>query len=263
MAKASSTPQRKLVVANWKMNPATLERAERLFLESKDAAKQLRRVRTVIAPPTLYLSALTKHYRGARLALGAQDAFWEKTGSYTGEVSAAMLAAMGADYVIVGHSERRAQGEKNEEVAKKARAVLKAGMTPIICVGEDERDDEGEYVNALRKELRESIAGIARAGLSRTYIAYEPRWAIGGSSENALTPEGVHTTSLILKKELAELFDTKMGTNAHILYGGSAEADNAGALVRDGKVEGLLVGHASLQANSFSKLLRAVEEASR
>lgn len=258
--KRSAPQQQKqyVVAANWKMHPATREKAKQLFADSKAEAKKHPHIHTMLCPPAIYLPEALKQSRSQHITVGAQDAHWEKVGSHTGQVSAAQLADLGAECVILGHSERRAQGETSEAVAKKAKAVLSARMTPIICVGEDDRDEDGDYVNALRDELRKSIEGLEKKHIKRSYIAYEPRWKIGERAEEPLAPEQLHTTSLILKKELAERYDVKTGELARVLYGGSAGPDNAAELISEGQVDGLLVGSASLQAKSFRELLNAV-----
>jgi len=137
----SMAKMKKIVVANWKMNPPTLKEAEKLFNGIKKKVSKIAHVETVICPPFVYLLELALYYSGSKIKFGAQDVFWEEKGARTGEISALQLVSIGADYVIIGHSERRALGETNEEVNKKIKAALKAELRVIVCVGEQERND--------------------------------------------------------------------------------------------------------------------------
>lgn len=251
------TAQTPLIVANWKMHPKTLDAAADLFDAVKEQTVRIRGAHIVLCPPFVYLPELTAMYRGSRIAFGAQDAHWESTGSFTGEVSAAQLADLGADYVILGHSERRAMGETSETIARKAGAVLAAGLSPIICVGEDERDQDGAYLAAVRQEVTESIAGIGPKQLGRVILAYEPRWAIGKGADAALPGDELYAMVVLLRKIVTEMHDRAAAQRVRVLYGGSAEPANAGTLITRGGVDGLLVGHASLRAETFTELIRA------
>jgi len=250
---------KKLIVANWKMNPASLKEALSLFTATKSAGSLLRNVQTVVCVPFLYISELQKKISGHRVVLGAQDAFPEKSGSFTGEVSIDQLKKAGVKYVIVGHSERRAMGEANADVAKKTQAVLRAGLSPIVCIGEHERDEHAEYLSYIRQEVRESLAGISAKDSARLIIAYEPLWAIGSASNRADTPEGTMETVLYIRKVLAEFLPKKTALSLPMLYGGSVNSKNALGFLLYGGVQGLLIGRASLQAKEFTKLLKSVD----
>ncbi len=249
-----------LVVGNWKMNPATVAEAKTIWRETKAVVKDLQQTTVVICPPFVYLSALEKMSGGQAadtLVLGAQDMFWEKSGAFTGEISPGMLK--GESYVILGHSERRALGETDEMVAKKVLAAAKAGLRPIVCVGEKSRDGQGEYLHFLRTQIIQSLGKLPKRFLEKLVIAYEPVWAIGQSEAAAMQPTDIHETSLFIKKILTELYELKAALLVPILYGGSVGADNAKATVTAGEVQGLLVGRESLQPKKFGDLLKNVD----
>ncbi|HXK39437.1 MAG TPA: triose-phosphate isomerase family protein [Candidatus Paceibacterota bacterium] len=248
-----------LVVGNWKMYIETLSEAKSLAGSVARTASRLRHTEAVICPPHPFVGALSASIRRGRVRLGAQDVSAEREAKRTGETSVSMLKDLGVAYVIVGHSERRALGETDTDVAAKAAQVLKAGLVPIICIGERERDIRGEYLASLQSQLRASLSGVPKAKATRLVIAYEPLWAIGKSSSDALPPRLLHEMALFIKKTLVSLYGRSAGTSVRIIYGGSVEAPNAGALAREGAVDGFLVGHASADAGEFAEILRSVD----
>ncbi len=247
--------RKKLMVANWKMNPGNAAEAKLLFGKTKREGSKQDTVETIICPPFPYIG-LFAHAGTSRVSLGAQNVFWANGARATGEVSPEMLKDAGVAYVIVGHSERRALGESDAEAAKKAGAVLKEGMKPILCIGERERDMDGKYFDMLKNQLRNSLSGIQRRFLQELVIAYEPVWAIGKSARDAMSPRDVRETAIFIQKVLTDLYDTDTAANVPILYGGSAEEGNTAALLLEGGISGLLVGHASLNAEGFGKMLK-------
>lgn len=247
---------KKIIVANWKLNPTTLKEAKKLFIGVKKVASKTEKVQTVICPPSVYLSELNKLYSGHRLALGAQNVFWESRGSYTGELSAEMIKDVGVKYAIIGHSERRALGETNEMVNKKVIAGLKSGLNIILCIGENKRDSRALYLNFLKEELESALQGAQKRNLRNLIVAYEPIWAIGKNADDAISPHQTHEMYIFIKKILTELYDKKSAANASIIYGGSAEPDNAEKLLTYGEMDGLLVGHMSLDAGKFNEILK-------
>ena len=240
------------------MNPKTLAEAKRLFLGVKKAAENLRGVLVVVCPPTVFIAELRKLYTGKRVLFGAQDVHSEKSGAHTGAVSAAMLRSVGATYAIIGHSERRAAGETNKNVQKKVRAALDERIMAILCVGELERDEHGEYLHFIKEELATALHGVAKDELKRVIIVYEPIWAVGKSFEYAMNPHDVHQMSLFILKVLSEQFDRDVAMKVSVLYGGSVEPENATALLENGDINGFLVGHASLDATTFRDILEIV-----
>lgn len=222
---------KKLIVANWKMNPGTWQEAEELFNSVKETS-------AVICPPFIYLSGFASYEN-----LGAQDCFYEEKGAYTGEISVAMLKDLGCKYIIVGHSERRKYfNETDGEVNKKVKAVLEAGLIPIVCIGETEEERENNKTEeVLEKEIKEGLDGV---NFSKIVIAYEPIWAIG--TGNACDVEEAQKMKEVIQKMTSK--------DAKILYGGSANADNADGYLNQANFDGLLVGGASLKPDEFKRI---------
>jgi triosephosphate isomerase len=226
----------------------------------KKTATRLKKTQVVICPPFIYLNNLRKIVgKSANLSLGAQNAFWEIEGAFTGEVSPEMIKNYGGSYVILGHSERRALGETDEMVAKKAIACLKTGLKIILCVGEKVRDEQGDYLVFLREEIRNSLNKVQKKFLKNIIIAYEPIWAIGKKDTEAMLPADIHETSIYIKKILFEIYGQESALAVPVLYGGSVGGKNAGDIIKNGEVDGLLVGHQSLKPESFNEILKSVE----
>ncbi|MBP9771889.1 MAG: triosephosphate isomerase [Candidatus Pacebacteria bacterium] len=251
---------RKLVVGNWKMYIDSTAKAKDVMGKVSRTTSRLKRTDVIVCPPNPFLGLFSgRSVSRGGLCLGAQDVSEDIEAPRTGESSVYMLKSLGAGHVIVGHSERRAKGETNTLVAQKIARVLKAGLSPILCIGESERDMHGEYLAFLESELRESLAAVPKAKAKQIIVAYEPMWAIGKSAEDAVTPQILHETALFIKKILVSMYGRALGSAVKILYGGSVEASNAGALVVGGTVDGLLVGHASTDAEEFSLILKSVD----
>lgn len=245
-----------LVVGNWKMNPLTAEMATRLAGEIKKTVARTEGVEVVIAPPTLYLLLVRALRNGKKpFALGAQNAHYEKLGAHTGEVSLPMLASVDVSHVILGHSERRADGETDAAVNTKLHAAIKANMTAIVCVGERVRDHAAHYLGDIEKQIRTALAGVSKSKLDQVVIAYEPVWAIG--TGNNATPEDVHEMKIFIEKALTDMYGRTIAQRVRILYGGSVNAKNAELLIRQGQVDGFLVGGASLHADEFKSIIKA------
>lgn len=239
------------------MNPATEAEARRIFGGAKRASSKIRRAEAVICPPFIYLSVLAKSVKGARnISLGVQNLFWETTGSYTGEVSPTMVLGAGAEYAIIGHSERRTLGETDGQVAKKAVLALKLGLRAIVCIGESARDEKGDYLGFLKNQIKNSLQGITGKLLENLIIAYEPVWAIGG--REAMKPEQVEEMGIFIRKTLSDIYDQEAAMKVPILYGGSVDAKNAEAIVYQGNVQGLLIGRQSLEPESFRAILNVM-----
>lgn len=251
--------KRNLVVANWKMSPETLDEAKKVFNGTRFSAKGLKNTDVVICPPFPFLQPLLKLNYPKNIFLGGQNIFSEIKGAFTGEVSVAMLKNLGAKFLILGHSERRALGETNEIIKKKLQIAFEADFAPIFCIGEKERDKNGNYLEFIKNQIKESLVGLPKKYLVGINIAYEPIWAIGRSYLEAMSPTDIHETVLFIKKVLSELFGSDIAGGAKILYGGSVEAENASEIVRLGNVDGFLVGHASLITADFSAILKAVD----
>jgi triosephosphate isomerase len=251
---------RKIICANWKMNPITLKDAEKLFIASSKTISKIKKTEVVACPPALYLEKLKKHSR--KLKLGAQDAFYEESGAYTGEISAEMLYDAGARYVILGHSERRASGESNENVNKKIKSALFAGLIPIVCVGEKERDENHNYLNFIKEQLEVAFKNILKSSVSKVIIAYEPVWAIGKNAVREATPEEFREISIFIKKVLSDKFGAISVIKTRIIYGGSVHPKNSASFIQDGQADGFLVGRDSLDAKKFGEIINITESLS-
>ncbi len=244
-----------LVIGNWKLNPGTSAEAKALLVATRKKIKRDAPVTVVVAPPFPFIADLARLSPSGRVLMAAQDVFSEDSGAYTGEVSAGMLASLGVTYVIIGHSERRAMGETDVQVAAKVAAVLRRKLTPVVCVGETVRDGSGGHFGVVEAQVRALASGLTARALASVVIAYEPIWAIG-TGKNA-TPEDVEEMHLFIRTLLTKLYDRATGKRVRIVYGGSVKPENAAALHGAG-MDGFLVGGASLSADSFSKIIAAV-----
>ena len=189
--------------------------------------------------------------------LGAQDVFWEEAGPYAGEVSGRQLASLGVRYVIVGHSERRMYfGESDAMINKKIRAALKQNIMPIICVGEQERAG-ADIPPIVSEQVRAAFAGIKRESSKRIVVAYEPMWAISTTHGSQIdTPEGIFRARLAIEKSIAEIYDSIAVKNVRIIYGGSVRPEQIRVIMKEGHMDGVLVGRASLSAEGFGEIVR-------
>jgi len=250
---------KKIVVANWKMNPQTAEAARAIFLGIRRVAEKLKRTEVVVCPPFVYIHALSKLVSSPKIKIGGQDVFWETSGSFTGEISSSMLSSAEVGYVIVGHSERRAIGETNEMVSKKVLAALREGLKVILCIGEKTRDNQGDYLAFLKDQMLASLSGVQKRHLLDLIVAYEPVWAIGKSEQDALSGSGMHEMVIFIRKILSDVYGRDFAAGVPVLYGGSVAPSNTENIVREGMVDGLLVGRQSLEPKSFSEILNIVD----
>ena len=251
--------KRNIVVANWKMNPETLEEAKRVFGAVKRVASALKNTDIVICPPLPFLYPLLKSKLSKNLFFGAQNIASEVKGAFTGEVSALMVKNIGVTFGIIGHSERRAMGETNEIIRKKLEASFNNKIIPILCIGERARDKEGAYLEFIKTQIKECLTGLQKKNLLGLIIAYEPIWVIGKSYRESMNPTDIHEMTLFIKKVAGEMFGKDIASSFKILYGGSVEAENIFDMIRLGNVDGFLVGHASLVTQQFSEILRVVD----
>jgi len=245
-----------IVAANWKMNTTVAEAAE-LASALLSQIAPYSNVERVICPPFVALTTVAPLLAGTGVGLGAQNMHWEKSGAYTGEVSAAMLAGL-CQYVIVGHSERRQFfGETDESVNQKVKAALAAGLTPIVCVGENLAENEGGQTAAVVvRQTTAAYAGLTAEDARRTIVAYEPVWAIG--TGRAATPAGANAViGLHIRGALADLYGAAVADALRIQYGGSVTAANAVDLMTQPDIDGALVGGASLKPADFAAIVAA------
>ena len=249
---------KKLIVGNWKMNPVTLEEAKKIAAKIKRIAPILVSTETVICPPLPFITACGARKEVKHFHLGAQSASTEMVrGPHTGEVSAEMLHDIGVRYVIIGHSEQRARGESDATVAKKIKAVIDAGLLPIVCVGETIRDEAGAYLEVLKNQIKHSFADVPLNSAKSIILAYEPVWAIGATEP--MKNEDIHESSIFVKKVFSDIFGADAGLKVKVLYGGSVNYRNAPDIISIGMVDGLLVGRESVNAPGFVELLKAVD----
>lgn len=247
-----------MLVANWKMNPASLAEAKSLFVDIRNAVRRYQAVAVVVAPPYPYMSDLVRLSPSGRVPIAAQDVWPVATGAETGEVSVPMAVSCGAEYMIVGHSERRARGEDDALVARKVKAVLAAKQTAIVCVGETDRDESGEFYSVVEQQLAAVLAVCNRTPISRLVVAYEPVWAIG--SGQTPTAQDVQEMRLFIEKCIAENMSRAAAKKVRILYGGSVNDKNAAELMVDGMVDGFLVGGASLKPKVFGTIAQTLQK---
>ncbi len=240
------------------MNPMTIDEAQKIARKIKRTAPILVSTETVIAPPYPFIISCGSKKSIKNFHLGSQSVSIEiNSGPFTGEVSASILKDVGVEYVIIGHSEQRARGESDVTVSKKALAVLTAGLSPIICVGEIVRDDAGAYLDTLKNQIKTSLEGIEQKFSADIILAYEPVWAIG--AQEAMKNEDIHESSIFVKKVFSDIFGPEAGLKVKVLYGGSVNYRNAPDIISIGKVDGLLVGRESVNAPGFVELLKAVD----
>jgi len=238
-----------LIAGNWKMH--------KLVAESENLARDIingkRRsdVEVMVAPPFTSLLAVARLVDTSDVALGAQNMHWKDQGAFTGEISPTMLTDLGVNYVIIGHSERRHLfGETDEMINHKMQSALKHELRPILCIGETLEEREAEQVfGVLEVQLEGGLSGISTALMENVVIAYEPVWAIG--TGHTATPEQAQTVHRLIRDQLEIKFDKDVASKTRILYGGSAKLENAGELMSQADIDGLLVGGAGLNPLDF------------
>ncbi len=246
---------KRLIIGNWKLYIHTLEEGKKLLKEIDKKFPRGAKADIVVCPPLALAVALKREYKGKRIAFGAQDTFWESEGAFTGQVSPAQLASAGIKYVLVGLSERRATGETDEIVAKKAVAALDAGLHPVICIGETERDQDGKFYGTIEKSVKGSLARIDLADVGKFTIAYEPVWAIG-KTEAASTRMAAEAI-LYIRKTIADMWGREKALKVRIIYGASVDAENAKLFAEEKNIQGLLPGRASTDATAFTSIIKA------
>ena len=252
--------RRKIVAGNWKMNTTPAEGAELAKAVAAGKKEICDCVNFIVCPPFTHLSEVVRITRGTGVAVGAQDCATEEKGAFTGEVSAHMIASLGVEYVILGHSERRQYyGETSETLNRKMRQAYAHGLAPIYCVGEklEERED-GRHFDVVKAQLEEVIYNLTPEQFERLIVAYEPVWAIG--TGKTATPEMAQEVHAEIRKVLAKLFGADTAEKIQILYGGSMKPENADALLKEKDIDGGLIGGAALKADSFAALVKSAKK---
>lgn len=236
-----------IIAGNWKMNTSVAEAAE-LVKGMKKKLNSISGVEKVLCPPFISLTTVKELIKGTSIKLGAQNMYFELTGAYTGEISPVMLAGL-CEFVILGHSERRAHfGDSDQMVNKKVQAALGMQLTPIICVGESlEQNEAGETIEVVTKQVRAAFEGIDSP--QGTVIAYEPIWAIG--TGKAARGDQANATSGVIRSVVAQLYGDSVAQEIRIQYGGSVSSTNIAEFISQPEIDGALVGGASLKAAEF------------
>ena len=251
---------RKTIIAGyWKMNKTPSE--TKAFAEQfKAILPKTKWCDIVVCVPTVDLSAAVRAFKDSRIAVGAENVYFEKSGAYTGEISADMLADLGVRYVIVGHSERRALfGETDEIVNKKVHAALNAGLNPIICVGESLAQREmGVTMELIALQVKSALAGVSAEQMRRCVIAYEPIWAIG--TGKTATAEQAQEVCEGIRAVIRGIYGARPARAVSILYGGSMNAKNAQELLAQPDIDGGLIGGASLKPVDFATIVKATDQ---
>jgi triosephosphate isomerase len=246
-----------LIAGNWKMNLGPNESAA-LVMAIARGVSDIKGIEVLVAPPFTSLTAVKKALTGSRILLAGQNMHWETAGAFTGEISGQMLVEAGCSHVILGHSERRGLfKESNEMVALKVDAALRAGLTPIICIGETlEERDSGRTFEVVKEQLEGSLKSFIDKGeMPRsTILAYEPVWAIG--TGRTATPDQAQEVHRFVREWIIKVFNKDTAEKVRILYGGSVKPDNTAGLMSRHDIDGALVGGASLNADSFLKIIK-------
>lgn len=254
----------KLLIGNWKLNPTSLTQAKSLAKEIIKLASPIRGVDFVLCPSTLHVATLKSDYRGKKVSFGAQDISLHVEGAHTGDVSVKQLTNLGLEYVIIGHSERRANrqvggyDESDSLIAQKVRLAVDNKITPIVCIGETQRSADGQYLQEIKDQLYGSLETLRDKDLAKIIIAYEPVWAIGKGIEQSITGHDLHEMYLYLHKLLTERWGVTVAKKVRIIYGGSVKPGNASFLSAEGMMAGFLVGSASMDAKDFIAIAKSM-----
>ncbi|MDD3487507.1 MAG: triose-phosphate isomerase [Candidatus Moranbacteria bacterium] len=252
--------QKKIVIGNMKMNPVSVVEFERyLDMLGKEMKKNdFEKTELVICPPEVYLTKLVDE-KISGVKSGVQDIFWEHQGAFTGEVSAAMVKSLGAGFCIVGHSERRKYfGENGEIISLKLKAILKSGLTAVLCIGESMEERKREQTSGvIKKQLKEAFDGIAPGRLEHIVVAYEPIWAVG--TDKLPTSDEILEVKIIIKKSLAEMYPAKSIEKVRLLYGGSVKSNLVEQTCLDPAMDGVLVGRESLMPYEIVKIAKIID----
>lgn len=246
-----------MFVGNWKSFVSSPKQGVALLKAIDKKLPRALKGTVVVCPPAPILAYVRSAYGGKRIHFGTQDISEFEPGAHTGETAALLAKESGAGFTIIGHAERREQGETDERVSRKVRAALDAKLTPIVCVGELERDRDGHYFALIEKTVSASLARITAAEAARVVIAYEPVWAIGASS--APEPRTIAEAIVYIRKTLATLFGREVALKVKILYGGAVDAQNAVQVLTEGHAHGFLIGRASVSADAFADIIRVCQ----
>ncbi len=251
-----------IFAGNWKMNPPSATDAKNLFNSYKKLAQKFGRkgIQMIVAPSTPHVGMFFGVKLPKNMRIAAQDSFYEQSGAFTGSTSPLQVFGLGVDYVILGHSEKRALGDTNFVVSRKIQTALKVKLTPIVCIGEENRDLEGEFWHGLRDQIEESLSGVSSKDIGKVIIAYEPVWAVGEQALGSMHPNELHGTVLFIRKTISHIYGGKIGKSIKIIYGGSVFPEISRDLYKMGNVDGFLVGRESLDKKEVEKILNEVSK---
>ena len=244
-----------VIAGNWKLQN-TVQEALDLVGELKKNVSDVEGVEIIVGPVFTALCSVASELKGSNISVTSQNVFWEEKGAFTGEVAPAMLKDVGCSHAIIGHSERRQYfGETDETVNKRIKAALKAGLIPIVCVGEVlEERESGRTMDVVEAQVRRGLDGLGQEDMQRIIIAYEPVWAIG--TGKTATPEQAEDVHKAVRDIISEIAGQNISQEIRILYGGSVKPDNVDELMSQADIDGALVGGASLNADSFARIVK-------
>ncbi len=248
--------KKRLVVGNWKMYIEKPEDARAFALALRRKVRGLVGVDVSIAVPFTLLPEVSEVLESSSVRVGAQTISPHGDGKHTGDISGVMLKGAGALFTIIGHSERRAAGDTDAAVRNQLERTLAAGLAPVLCIGEEMRHQDGEHFSIIEEQLSSALKNVPKNTLKKLVVAYEPVWAIGKRVEDAMKPADLQEMVIFIRKMLAHLLDREAALKIPILYGGSVEAANAAQLLKEGGVNGFLVGRASAHVESFLEIIK-------
>lgn len=237
------------------MNPVTYDEAKTIFDSIRKVSLKLTKINLVICPPFVYLKSLIKDDKA--VSIGAQNISEKESGSLTGEISIKMLKDLGIEYAIIGHSERRKMGEDDELISKKVQISLDSSINTILCIGEKERNEQGDHLDFIRNQIKNSLNNVSKKNIGKLIIAYEPVWAIG--AKEAMDSNSINEMTIFIRKTISDIFGQENAMSMPVLYGGSVNAKNALDIIKVGNVDGLLIGRESLNIEGFGELLKTID----
>ena len=249
--------RRKVIAGNWKMHKDLSESQSLITKLTNALSKEEIKCDILICPPFTSLSEAAGLIKNTKVKLGAQNMHFEDKGAFTGETSAAMLKSVGCEYVILGHSERRAIfGESDEMINKKIKKALNSGLNPIFCIGETLQERESGIMNdVIKRQVTEGLQQVSKGEMEKVIIAYEPVWAIGTGV--TATPDQAQEVHVYVRKLISDIFGDDTAEKLTIQYGGSVKPNNASELLSQNDIDGALVGGACLEADSFMSIIKS------
>ena len=241
------------IFGNWKMNPVDISSAESILKEILNIQKKFHTVKISLAVPSVFVSNLVKQSKGA-IEIGVQNIHEEKVGAHTGDISVEQVKSVGVSFTILGHSERRSLGESDTLINKKVSCALGQNLKVLLCVGEDARDDSGEYLKIIKSQIVNALKGVDKKYIKLLTIAYEPVWAIGKNATGVATPIECLEVVILIRRTLSDLYGDTVSKKVVLLYGGSVNSENASGFFEEGGVQGFLPGRASLEPTELRKI---------